>query len=681
MRVYWKLLIGVLMFSIITQVQLTASQQHYGLIWKDKITEVDVYSVAISEDGKYMAIGGFDGELYFYNLLEGEILWKYRELYTILGVSVAISRDGKYVVAGCAERLFFFNNTGGLIWFRDVRTCIECISMTPDASLIIVGDKEYVYAFDNKGNLLWETKLESTPTSLKLSEDGKLLAVGGGRRLYLLDGRTGDILWQKRVGRSTLDIALVDGSKNLDYILVGIRGSWWSPPCTVYLFDRYGTELWHFVSNLDYLYSITCSDDASLIAIRTNKYVFLLDKDGRELAKIWEIDIEYIRGVALSSDGDLVAVVFEKKDNTFVFEIMNNKGEKLWRYEEKFPEGYLFSHYYYMKATPDLSIIIVVPRSCGQNYYIFGDLAKYSSSVIQFAQDVIQEIKSQGANTTQAEAYLLQAEHLHQSGKYADAVKRARDAIHEARAIYKLWLNAKEEIDKAEEAIRNAKSQGIVVVEIEKLFNQTLNAFKQGNYQVAYQLALEVQSKVKSIIRDWELARISINSTKSFIEEVESYEVNVEAAKSLLKQAEEKFLAGEYKEAKGLADEAYNLAEEALHSTIDEASKAYEMARDAVLKSSLAGYNTKEAEDLLARARIALESRKYRTAIELAQKAYQKAIDVDNDGIPNDTDPFPTINNIIIYGSIAGVILIVVLLVMILKRRKRKSKTMRKKQS
>ena len=82
-----------------------------------------------------------------------------------------------------------------------------------------------------------------------------------------------------------------------------------------------------------------------------------------------------------------------------------------------------------------------------------------------------------------------------------------------------------------------------------------------------------------------------------------------------------------------------------------------ENAKEAISSVREKGYNVKEAESLLSQAEQAFGAGDYAEARELAYRANALALDIDQDGVPNDSDFAPTIKNIYVYGAIAVLVI------------------------
>ena len=91
------------------------------------------------------------------------------------------------------------------------------------------------------------------------------------------------------------------------------------------------------------------------------------------------------------------------------------------------------------------------------------------------------------------------------------------------------------------------------------------------------------------------------------------------------------------------------------------AAAALDTAASSIADEKSKGFDVTGAENLLAQAQQAFDNDDYQTALELASEALELAVDIDQDGVPNDRDFAPGIKNIYIYagGSAFAVVLIV----------------------
>lgn len=156
------------------------------LLWKYE-ADMDVISVSISEDGKCLAAGSNDGYVYFFSQ-EGKLLWKYKVNFPV--VTVSLSKDGNYLALGSYNRyVWFLNKDGELLWRYKAGKAVTSTSISADGKYIVAGSRDKnIYSFNRAGKLLWEYKTGDCVDSVDISEDGSCV-VGGSRDgfIYFFD--------------------------------------------------------------------------------------------------------------------------------------------------------------------------------------------------------------------------------------------------------------------------------------------------------------------------------------------------------------------------------------------------------------------------------------------------------------------------------------------------------------
>ena len=102
-----------------------------------------VNTVSLSSTGNYLAAGGFDHKVYYYDS-RGTQLWNYTTgdiVYT-----VSISSDGSRIAAGSNDRkVYFFNREGELLWSRKTGGNINSVAVSSEGLYIATGGEDGRY--------------------------------------------------------------------------------------------------------------------------------------------------------------------------------------------------------------------------------------------------------------------------------------------------------------------------------------------------------------------------------------------------------------------------------------------------------------------------------------------------------------------------------------------------------
>lgn len=232
-------------------------------------TKSHAYSVSISNDGEYVAIGSDKLNLLNRN---GEVKWSYRANGCFRALSQFSARGefaaGAGSISSGFNRLYFFNKNGETLWSHDL--FVRSVSLSADGNHITVGSYQGVYLFDRSGRQLWNYTLNSVLVEgISSTLDGKYVAaVGmnttyypnsgyypltGQEALYFFDEQ-GHFLWKKDgVG---LPFSF---SPDQGYALVSTG-----------VFDKQGNQLWRPPARA-YSYPVI-SSDGGYIALASTEY-------------------------------------------------------------------------------------------------------------------------------------------------------------------------------------------------------------------------------------------------------------------------------------------------------------------------------------------------------------------------------------------------------------------------
>ncbi|MGB7532651.1 MAG: PQQ-binding-like beta-propeller repeat protein [Halobacteriota archaeon] len=210
-------------------------------IWRNHI-KAEAYSVAITSDGSYVAVGAYEitsiwgddpniGYLYLFDR-NGDVLWSF-EIEKNHPSKVAITPDGSYIAAGFGPYLYLLNHNGKIIWKVLMGGGVGAVAMTPDGSYTAAGSLGLLVGLINKdGKKIWDYGIDNV-MSVDITRDGSKVIVGGDG-VYLFN-QNGDILWRSQLNKRFWSVAIShDGS----YVVAGSRDGY------LYIFNQDGEILW-----------------------------------------------------------------------------------------------------------------------------------------------------------------------------------------------------------------------------------------------------------------------------------------------------------------------------------------------------------------------------------------------------------------------------------------------------
>ncbi len=134
-------------------------------IWRDTTVGGHPWTVSISDNGFYIASGGYgdatNNNISLYCRTSGEPIWTYG-IGSAWVQGVSISGDGKYIAASAREnyRVYLFNATkitNPLIWYDNLGDYVWCVDISKNGEYIIagtydVGSKPQIYIYEKASN-------------------------------------------------------------------------------------------------------------------------------------------------------------------------------------------------------------------------------------------------------------------------------------------------------------------------------------------------------------------------------------------------------------------------------------------------------------------------------------------------------------------------------------------------
>jgi len=171
---------------------------------------------------------------------------------------------------------------------------------------------------------------------------------------------------------------------------------------------------------------------------------------------------------------------------------------------------------------------------------------KNIEKIIEDTRKEIAAVKSR-YNIEEAEDIISMAEEAFKRGYYYKAKTLALEAKERVKKISKLAKEVEEKMKDVRDIIFHYN-----IKEAEDILNQAEEAFKDGGYSKAGELALKAMEKAVELRKQAEKVEKLINEIKETISQIKS-QYDVKEMEDILNQAEEAFKRGEYYRAEKLA--------------------------------------------------------------------------------------------------------------------------------
>ena len=267
----------------------------------------NVYSVAVSPDGKYLASGSYDKTVIIWDAKSGQIL-KTLEGHSDGVFSVCFSPDGKYLASGSRdETVIIWDAMSGqrLKTLKGHSDFVRSVCFSPDGKYLASGSKdETVVIWDATGGEKLKT-LEGHSyhvESVCWSPDGKYLASGSSDNTVIIwDANSGE---RRRVLKGhSYHVASVSFSPDGKYLASGACDN------TLIIWDaNSGQRLKTLYGHSSWVYSVSWSPDGKYLASGSmDKTVVIWDATGGEKLKTLYGHSDNVESVCWSPDGKYLA--------------------------------------------------------------------------------------------------------------------------------------------------------------------------------------------------------------------------------------------------------------------------------------------------------------------------------------------------------------------------------------
>ncbi|ALM75534.1 [protein ADP-ribosylglutamate] hydrolase [Thermococcus barophilus] len=489
--------------------------------WKFKTNGRIDASPAVWKNTVY--VGSLDGNLYALDAKTGELKWKFEALGSI--VSSPVVEYGLVVFGSTGGFIYALNaTTGEKKWVFKTEGKVEA-SPAVYGQLLIAGSYDgKVYALGAKsGALIWIFDAGGPITSGSVVVDsGTVYVIAGAKYLYALDVMSGKVKWKRELGRrehyryafgwylsSKEDIPIEEG---------------YSPSVSAgVIYGAYRLEKWY-------------SDGTK------KKWLYLSSFDTQNGQTKWQFEVGGpIQNAPTISGG----TVYFGCDDGYLYAVHADSGKLKWKY--------LINSS--IRSSPVIANgILYVGADDGYLYAFASDEVIATYSKLTSLRKLISKLRNDGVHLSEeVDNTLSNAEYLLRIGELDKAkseISRAEDIISKARYDY-----TKELLNRVKETYATLESKGFDVTTVKTLIVQAEKELNAGNYDKAIGLINQANGELQNIkSSEAERAQTLLNEVKLELKNVEDI-ANVSEFESSLADVQEKIKNGEYPSAIALLEE------------------------------------------------------------------------------------------------------------------------------
>ncbi|MFQ6127706.1 MAG: hypothetical protein ACE5QW_02230 [Thermoplasmata archaeon] len=193
---------------------------------------------------------------------------------------------------------------------------------------------------------------------------------------------------------------------------------------------------------------------------------------------------------------------------------------------------------------------------------------------------------------------------------YLKHIQLSKQLEERAKEATKFRQLAEKELEEAEKRIDEAKKIDANIAEAEAALSEANDAVKSKDYKLALEKATD--SKHKAIEAYRERSRTIVDSSLVLLKLAKDIGADTSSADSFAKSAEEALSKEDFEKSIEFAHKSWEKSEKILHEHL---SSSFSTAQSMIVAAKNMGKDTSVAEDLLSRARSAVEDNDYQTAM------------------------------------------------------------------
>ncbi len=194
---------------------------------------------------------------------------------------------------------------------------------------------------------------------------------------------------------------------------------------------------------------------------------------------------------------------------------------------------------------------------------------------------------------------------------YLKHIQLSKQLEERAKEATKFRQLAEKELEEAEKGIEEAKKIDANIAETEAAFSEANDAVRGKDYKLALEKATE--SKQKAMKAYQERVKTIVDSSLVLLKLAKDIGADTSSADSLTKSAEEALSKDDLEKSIEFAQKSWEKSEKILHEHL---SSAFSTAQSIIVAAKKQEKDTSVAEDLLSRARSAVEDQDYQTAMD-----------------------------------------------------------------
>ena len=188
-------------------------------VWNENFATQEMSTVAISPDGRYIAAGTFDGNVYVFLTLDKDDVWYHSDALDGKITDISFSGDSSHLIIGTESgRVHVYSSEGGDPMTMFQPNEVSCVAAGLNSKYYIYGTSEGMLTlFDGiLGADIWQKNIGGEIKDCVFNGRSTYVFAGSdNRKIVLANVTTGDEVWRVNAVSSVNSVSLSDRGENL----------------------------------------------------------------------------------------------------------------------------------------------------------------------------------------------------------------------------------------------------------------------------------------------------------------------------------------------------------------------------------------------------------------------------------------------------------------------------------
>ena len=193
-----------------------------NVVWSENHPTTQLSALSVSPDGKYLAMGTIDGDVFVYSTSNSSDVWQHTDILGGRVTSIEFTGDSSHLIIGTANgRVYVYasdlsEGEDAVIYYAQPER-ISCVSASPNPDYYLFGTAEgkLVLLSNETGTKVWQKSLangiaDTSVVDCTFNGNGHYVLAGAdnSKIILLANTTTGNVLWEETSSDKVTSVAM-----------------------------------------------------------------------------------------------------------------------------------------------------------------------------------------------------------------------------------------------------------------------------------------------------------------------------------------------------------------------------------------------------------------------------------------------------------------------------------------